>query len=154
MAGFATTLHSYEARATPLYDPDTPLVQREDRSALLSGDVAMQGVALVFHVPQWYRDGQPKPSTAAKRAPAHQATGNESVIAELVITVVISAADEEATREEWQLRGMLFYDRTQQCYVLPEKMYSARLGERAPRRRSRIVDPMLRAWERWWDSVC
>ncbi len=153
VAGFATTLHSYEVRATPLYDPDTPLVQSQKRSRLLSGDVAKHGVALVFDVPQWYRDGQRKPSTAAKRAPAHQATGNRSVIAELVFKLVISAAYEEAIRDEWELRGMLFYDRTQQCYVLPE-MQSAHLGERAPGRRSRIVASVLRAWERWWDSVC
>ena len=137
VAGFATTLHSYEARATPLYDPDTPLVQREERSTLLSGDVAMRGVSLVFYVPQWYRDGQPKPSTAAKRAPAHQATGNKSVIAELVFKLVISAAYEEAIREEWELRGMLFYNRPQQRYVLP-KMYSAHLGERVSEHRELI----------------
>ena len=154
VAGFATTLHSYEVIATPFYDPDTPEVQRGDRSTLLSGDVAMQAFVLIFQVPHWFRDGQPKPSTAAKSAPTHQATETKSVIALLVITVVISAADEDATREKWEIRGVIFYDRTQQRYVLPEKMYSGRLGERAPRRRSRIVDPVLRAWERWWDSVC
>ena len=153
VAGFATTLHSHKVRATLLYDPDNPEVQTSEHSTLLSGDVAKQGVALVFDVPQWYRDNQPKPSTAAKGAPAHQNTGNKAVIAELVFTVVISAADEEATREEWQLRGMLVYDRTQQRYV-PPAMYSARFGERVPGRRSRIVDPVLRAWERWWDRVC
>ena len=153
VAGFATTLHSYEVRATPLYDLDTPLVYKEDRSTLLSGDVAVRGLLLSFQVPHWYRDGQPKPSTAAKRAPAGF-PGTRPSIAHVVITVVISAADEDATREEWQLRGVLVYERTQKRYVLPEKMYSECLGERGSRRRSRIVDPMLRAWERWWDSVC
>ena len=97
---------------------------------------------------------RPGLSASVRTIGLSQAERDSALVAELVITVVISAADEEATREEWQLRGMLFYDRTQQRYVLPQKMYSARLGERAPGRRSRIVDPVLRAWERWWDSVC
>ena len=152
VAGFATTLHSHEARATLIYDQSTPQVQRSEHSTVLSGDVSTQAVVFHLVVPQWLRDGRPDPSATAQTIGLSQAGRDSALVAELVITVVISAADEEATREEWQLRGMLFYDRTQQRYV-PQRMHSTRLGERAPGRRSRIVDPVLRAWERWWDSV-
>ena len=153
VAGFATTLHSHEANATPVYDPSTPAVQTGEHSTVLSGEEATQPVVLILTVPHWWRDGRPAPSTAALKIRNNHAARDSVVIAVLAFRVVISAADEEATREEWELRGVLSYDRTQQRYVLPRRMSSARLGERAPGRRSRIIDPVLRAWERWWDSV-
>ena len=56
VAGFATMLHSLEARATPIYDPSTPEVQRSEHSTVLSGDVVTQAVVFVLTVPQWLRD--------------------------------------------------------------------------------------------------
>ena len=76
-------------------------------------------------------------------------------VAELAVRVVISAADEEETAQEvWEATGLLAYDSSLQRYVVPAKLHVRRLGDRSRGRRSRIVDPVLRAWGRWWDRVC
>ena len=158
VAGVATTLHNVEATATPLFSPPTPAVaKREEPNATLSGDVATSGISLDLEVPKWMRDPARTralpPEVRAAFGGRALATG-PAAVANLAVKVTISVADEEAVQEQWQTVGVLHYDRVRQRYVVPDKMHMSRVGGRERGRRSRIVDPVLRAWERWWDSVC
>lgn len=158
VAGVPTTLHSVEARATPKFSPPTPaVVTREEPDAPLSGDVATFRVPLYIELPKRVR--QPismpglEPAARGLLGPSFVLNG-EVAVANLEVTVVISVADEQAAQEAWTMVGVLYYDRKQQLCIPPEKLHVARLGGRQRSPRSRLLDPVLRAWERWWDSVC
>ena len=158
VAGIATTLHSVEASAKPVFSPPTPTVaNRAEPNATLSGDVATSGVGLNLEVPKWMRDpNRPRelpPDVRAALGGRAAATGLVAV-ANLSAIVTISVADEEAVQEVWQTHGVLHFDRDRQRYVAPEKTHMSRVAGRERRRRSRLIDPVLRAWERWWNSVC
>ena len=137
VAGIATTLHSVETSATSRLNPTAPpLVETRKPNATLSGDVATYGVGLDLEVPQ--------PLVARD---------DITIVASLDANVVISAADEEADQETWQAIGTLWFSRSQQQFVTTANPPMRRLSRRTGGPRSRIVDPVLRAWERFWDSV-
>ena len=76
-------------------------------------------------------------------------------VARLAVKMVNSVADDEAAAEEWESLADLTYDREKECFVKPVTISrpvpvsaSGRRGQR-----SRVLDPVLGAWERWWDSV-
>ena len=136
VSGIATTLHSVEASAASRLNLTAPLVVKTKKpNATLSGDVATYAVDLELEVPQ------------ALAGP------DDITVATLGAKVVISAADEEADQETWQAICTLWYDRRQQQFVTTANPPMRRLSRRTGGRRSRIVDPVLGAWERWWDSV-
>ena len=139
VAGIATTLHSVEASATLMSLTE---VVREEPNATLSGDLAPFIVSLALEAPQ-------------RLLPLLRPGDSIVVAAELSVKVVISVDDDEADEETWQTTGLLEYDRSHQCYLTPKKtdLYMRRLGGRTRGPRSRILDPVCRAWERWWDSV-
>ena len=137
VSGITTTLHSVEASvASRLNLTAPPVVKTKKPNATLSGDVATYAVDLELEVPQ------------ALAGPDYTMT-----VATLDAKVVISAADEEADQETWQAIGTLWFDRIQQQFVTTANSPMRRLSRRTGGRRSRIADPVLGAWERWWDSV-
>ena len=71
------------------------------------------------------------------------------------MTVVISLADDEADEEIWRAFAVLLYDVEQNDFVEPVTVsrHLPHLSRRTRGPRSRIMDPVLGAWERWWDSV-
>ena len=138
VAGVATTLHSVEATVRPVFRLGVPaVVHREEPNATLSRNIATFVVKLELEVPGDTR--------AARSLPV--------AVAQLAVRVVISAAD-EAAQEMWETTGLLTYDSSLQRYVMPAQLHARRLGARERGQRSRVVDPVLRAWGRWWDRVC
>ena len=135
-AGIATTLHSVEAIATLVHDQGMHAdVQKEQPNATLSGDTGTHPVVLAFEVPQWLlrRGGS---------------------VARLYVTVVVAVDDEEADEETWHGTCTLDFDTERQSYeVTNTRPPLRRLSRRTRAPRSRMVDPVLRAWERFWDSV-
>ena len=137
VAGIATTLHSVECTAASVLNLEAPpAVETKEPNATLSGDVASYGFSVELAVPQ-----------------ALVAPSPRILVATLVVKVVISAADEEADQETWQAAGLLDFDRNDQRFVATSSPHMHRVAVQTRGRRSRILDPMLRAWERWWDSV-
>ncbi|MCY3845697.1 MAG: hypothetical protein OXH69_19400 [Acidobacteria bacterium] len=141
VAGVRTRLHSLIAKAKP--STSGPVETVSEPGAMLYGDFATYPFLLSWIEPQdWLVDAAEIPRNA------------DFVVAQIEIRLVISVADPEATQETWLLTGMLTYDPRQERYVMPT-MTAECVSEREPvARRSRIVDPVRRAWNRWWDSVC
>ena len=139
VAGIATTLHSVEAIATLVFDEGMPAdVQKEEPNTTLSGDTATHGLALAFEVPQ----------RLLSRG------GSIVEVAHLYVKVVISADDDEADEETWCGTSVLDFDTKQRRYeVQNTRPQMRRLSRRTGGGRSRIVDPVLGAWERFWDGV-
>ena len=75
-------------------------------------------------------------------------------VAHLYVKVVISADDDEADEETWCGTSVLDFDTKQQRYEVHNtrpRMRRLSLRTRGPR--SRMVDPVLGAWQRFCDSV-
>ena len=137
VAGIATTLHSVEFTAASLLRLDAPpVVETKKPNATLSGDVASYGLGLELAVPQALVAPRPR-----------------ILVATLVVKVVISAAGEEADQETWQAAGLLDFDTNDQRFVATSSPHMHRVAVQTRGRRSRFLDPVCRAWERWWESV-
>lgn len=145
VAGVRTRIHSLIAEASlmwvdPTPDPPTRIVQSP--SATLSGDVAIFPILLSWKVPlDWPGD------------PAEMPPDANFAVANIEVRLVISVDVPDAAQETWLLTGMLTYDPRRKRYVVP-RMTARCVSEGEHGHRSRALDPVLRAWQRWWDSVC
>ena len=138
VAGIPTTLHAMQASAVSAFSPPEPEAWKEEEANVtLDRDVSTFDFTLLVPCPESMRGPDVDPV----------------VVARLTVTLSISVAEGGATRELWQMTGELHWDGRQECGVVPS-MHARRLAVREHRLRSRIVDPVLRAWERFWDSVC
>ena len=135
VAGLSTTLHSVEVivRSELASDPVEFSMKPNSR---LCKEIATFPLALELPVPgQWARE-------------------MTRSLASIEARLTISLPFEEAAQEEWLLLSYLRHDpQPQENFTVPA-MSAIRLGKRDRQRRSRLMEPVLGAWERWWNSVC
>lgn len=144
VAGVATALRSIEASATPV-DPATPANTISlEPDAVLRGDAATFTVFLKIVVPRWTLIHAPPPAMRDL---------NVVPVARLDVRVVVALAEEDADVETWQANETLHYGARAQSFVAPTQVHVRRVSGRAHAPRSRVLAPVLRAWERWWDRV-
>lgn len=137
VGGIATTLHSVEACAMSFLDRNLEVEETATPNAILGGDLATFDIPVELEVPE----------------PPAGPLGSTLPVARLGAKVVISVADDEADQETWQSDGMLYFDRSRQQFVARSNLRMRRLAVQKRGPRSRVLDPPLRAWQRWWDSV-
>lgn len=77
-------------------------------------------------------------------------------VAAVCVDVTISVPAVDSARQTWRMAGPLQYDGPNGLYILPDLDLTCVDPEQGEERGygRRIADPVLRAWERWWDRVC
>lgn len=115
-----------------------------EHDAVLRGDAATFTVFLKIAVPRW---------TLIHAPPPAMRNLNVVPVARLDVRVVVALAEEDADVETWQANETLHYGARAQSFVPPTEVHVRRVSGRAHAPRSRVLAPVLRAWERWWDRV-
>ena len=137
VAGVQTLLHQLEYTATPVGGlPPSVGTHRFPPHKLLSGTLLTASVSLEVRVPDW--------TLVVGRAQIR--------VVDLDVTVTISVAADEMIHERWLLPASLYYQTEASSYSAVS-LPATCLSRPSRGRRSRLVDPVLGAWERWWDSV-
>ena len=144
--GVPTMLHSLEISVNNTLLPYlSEKGVKEEPATMLKGDVATYVTRREFNAPPPVLLGLAAAGPDARHL----------VVGTLVVKAVISLADDETDKETWQAVAVLNYDVEQTRIVEPVTVsrHLPSLSRRPGGRRSRVLDPVSRAWERWWDSV-
>ena len=138
VTGVPTLLHVVEYLATPVASSLTsPVATRLVPHKILSRDVATFPILMQLRVPEWSLS---------------LVAGPHVNVADLEVRVTISPADDEQLQEQWGLLAALHYEKDSGRYSVLTIGANRFSGPRGPRS-SRVLDPVLDAWQRWWSSV-
>lgn len=137
VAGVQTLLHQVEYTATPVGGlPPSAGTRHSPPHKLLSGKLLTAPLSFEVRVPDWTL-----------------VIGRDQLrVVDLDLTVTISVADDGMLHERWLLPASLYYQTATGSYSAVS-LPAMCLSGPPPGRRSRLVDPVLGAWERWWNGV-
>ena len=140
VAGFPTRLHRVETVGQSSFSPPIvlpPTVTEPNAILRGDGDVGTHNFGARIGVRRWNGDAR-------------------FTVAVLCVDLAISVPHVDDTRQTWRLAGPLDYDGPNERYILPDLEVS-RVDREQQQEGSychRIAEPVLQAWERFWNSVC